>query len=150
MANSYVLSQKSGKSDCQTWVRQTIIPFCHKHTFLIDTCLNSIYWYNLGPVKKLVLHFFHEKKIHNPYDTPKPWPVCISPHIEHTFLLSDERGNCFFLHFKIAYTQYKYVIYNCKDKTIDNLFVSSLTAISLSTIITTILFGPLSAELIET
>ena len=68
----------------------------NKHTILIDTCLSSIYWYNLGPVKKLALHFFREKKIHNPYNTPKPWPVCSSSHIVHSFLLSDDRGNCFF------------------------------------------------------
>ena len=44
---------------------------------LIDTYLSYIHCYNLGPVK----NFLHTKKMHNPSNTPKPWPVCNSTQI---------------------------------------------------------------------
>ena len=71
-------TKSGGFSNSSDNVLSVLVYLFDKHISLIDTCLSYIYYYNLGPVKNWSYIFLHTKKIHNPSNTPKPWPVCNS------------------------------------------------------------------------
>ena len=71
-------TKSGGFSNSSDNVLSVFVYLFDKHISLMDTCLSYIYCYNIGPVKNWSYIFLHTKKIHNPSNTPKPWPVCNS------------------------------------------------------------------------
>ena len=55
-------TKSGGFSNSSDNVLSVFVYLFDKHISLIDTCLSYIYCYNIGPVKKLVLHFFAYEK----------------------------------------------------------------------------------------